>query len=250
MTTLLHRTIQNPTAIELSVWCRFTHEGEINLCVTKANVLEIYSTVDTVVEDEDEDEDEDVDEDEDEENDETAEKEPETTTSLRIVARYTLFGRIETLNKISFNSLVARSCGEAGAMDVLMMTFSQEQKCVIVAFDQATQTQLRVLSMFDFSPPKHEDLFNLYSGSSSTSRNDKDGDEDKDSSNNAASTSSSSSLASSSADTKVGTAVHHDSSEYDTRVERSGKCFCIFLSKRIGVRNYEEAYQICYFYFL
>ena len=117
MTTLLHRTIQQPTAIELSVWCRFANENAINLCVAKANVLEIYSAIQTVVEEEESDE-----EGEEGDDDGSATKEPETNTSLRIVAKYSLFGRIETMNKISFNSAVAKSCGEASGLDALLLT--------------------------------------------------------------------------------------------------------------------------------
>ena len=95
MTTLLHRNIQSPTAMELSCWSRFTGCDEVNLCVAKANVLEIYSIVKTTIEPEDSDEDEDSNEDADA--DATDPTKEETNTSLRIVARYPLFGRIETM---------------------------------------------------------------------------------------------------------------------------------------------------------
>ena len=95
MTTLLHRNIQSPTAMELSCWSRFTGCDEVNLCVAKANVLEIYSIVKTTIEPEDSDEDDDSNEDADA--DATDPTKEETNTSLRIVARYPLFGRIETM---------------------------------------------------------------------------------------------------------------------------------------------------------
>jgi len=94
MTTLLHRNIQSPTAMELSCWSRFTGCDEVNLCVAKANVLEIYSIVKTTIEPEDSDED---DSNEDTDADATPSTKEETNTSLRIVARYPLFGRIETM---------------------------------------------------------------------------------------------------------------------------------------------------------
>ena len=94
MTTLLHRNIQSPTAMELSCWSRFTGCDEVNLCVAKANVLEIYSIVKTTIEPEDSDED---DSNEDVDADATDPTKEETNTSLRIVARYPLFGRIETM---------------------------------------------------------------------------------------------------------------------------------------------------------
>ena len=102
MTTLLHRTIQSPTAVELSVWSKFVNGIDVNLCVAKANVLEIYKIHRSAVGDEDED-DEDDEEDEEEENDEENDEEMNERnetgemdgaerethhTSLRLLARY------------------------------------------------------------------------------------------------------------------------------------------------------------------
>ena len=60
-TSLLYREFQRPTAVELSVWCRFTGADRINLCVAKGDVLEVYAVHRTRNEDESEDEDEDED---------------------------------------------------------------------------------------------------------------------------------------------------------------------------------------------
>ena len=57
-TSLLYREFQRPTAVELSVWCRFTGADKINLCVAKGDLLEVYAVHKTRNE-EDEDEDED-----------------------------------------------------------------------------------------------------------------------------------------------------------------------------------------------
>ena len=97
MTTLLHRTIQSPTAVELSVWSKFVNGIDVNLCVAKANVLEIYNVQRTVRDEEEEDEDEDEDDEDDEEMNERsgtgemdgAERETHHT-SLRLLARYPL----------------------------------------------------------------------------------------------------------------------------------------------------------------
>ena len=101
MTTLLHRTIQSPTAVELSVWSKFVNGIDVNLCVAKANVLEIYKIHRSAVGDEDEDDEDEEDEEEenDEENDEEMNERNETGemdgaerethhTSLRLLARY------------------------------------------------------------------------------------------------------------------------------------------------------------------
>eukprot|EP00949_MAST-11_sp_MAST-11-sp1_P002136 g2136.t1 len=156
MSFLVYKDLLQSTGVDHAVFTQFTGTDDINLCAIRGKMLEIYAIIrerdGTASDDENDDDDaDDADGDGSEgsgqgtavaDNNDDSETTGFTYT-LRLRTQYTLYGCVDSVQVVNFPA-------EEDCSSALLLTFSSQKQCSLVAYDPEHPERLRILSMHNF----------------------------------------------------------------------------------------------------